>query len=110
MLLMEKRWPLASEGSSTTPHSVKNMYEKTITIAKGNSSLGKLANIFCNLFRCMAFSFSHVLPVLLVKTKDFASSEESTGFAALTLFTMNIKVKCPVSLRIFFPVKEFSHS
>lgn len=88
------------------------MYEKTITIAKGNSSLGKLANIFCNLFRCMAFSFSHVFPVLLVKTKDFISSEESTGysFAALTLFTMNIKVNCPVSLRIFFPVKEFSHS
>ncbi|XP_064902188.1 multiple PDZ domain protein isoform X23 [Columba livia] len=40
VLLMEKRWPLASEGSSTTPNSVKNMYEKTITIAKGNSSLG----------------------------------------------------------------------
>uniref|UniRef100_A0A8B9N8Q8 Multiple PDZ domain crumbs cell polarity complex component n=1 Tax=Accipiter nisus TaxID=211598 RepID=A0A8B9N8Q8_9AVES len=28
------------EGSSTIPNSVKNMYEKTITIAKGNSSLG----------------------------------------------------------------------
>ncbi|NWY14117.1 MPDZ protein, partial [Aphelocoma coerulescens] len=27
-------------GSSTPPNSVKNMYEKTITIAKGNSSLG----------------------------------------------------------------------
>ncbi|NWQ79138.1 MPDZ protein, partial [Columbina picui] len=40
MLLMEKRWPVSSEGSSTTPNSVKNMYEKTITIAKGNSSLG----------------------------------------------------------------------
>ncbi|XP_065716269.1 multiple PDZ domain protein isoform X4 [Patagioenas fasciata] len=40
VLLMEKRWPVASEGSSTTPNSVKNMCEKTITIAKGNSSLG----------------------------------------------------------------------
>ncbi|NXV09931.1 MPDZ protein, partial [Cettia cetti] len=30
----------ASEGSSTPPNSVKNMYEKTIIIAKGNSSLG----------------------------------------------------------------------
>ncbi|NXQ35759.1 MPDZ protein, partial [Alaudala cheleensis] len=30
----------ASEGSSTSPNSVKNMYEKTISIAKGNSSLG----------------------------------------------------------------------
>ncbi|XP_053909591.1 multiple PDZ domain protein isoform X7 [Cuculus canorus] len=38
MLLMEKRVSL--EGSATTPNSVKNMYEKTITIAKGNSSLG----------------------------------------------------------------------
>ncbi|NXG23766.1 MPDZ protein, partial [Grallaria varia] len=28
------------EGSSTIPNSVKSMYEKTITIAKGNSSLG----------------------------------------------------------------------
>ncbi|NWS72944.1 MPDZ protein, partial [Crotophaga sulcirostris] len=40
MLLMEKRCPVSLEGSSTTPDSVKNMYEKTITIAKGNSSLG----------------------------------------------------------------------
>ncbi|XP_065513854.1 multiple PDZ domain protein isoform X9 [Caloenas nicobarica] len=40
VLLMEKRWPVSSEGTSTTPNSVKNMYEKTITIAKGNSSLG----------------------------------------------------------------------
>ncbi|NXL05111.1 MPDZ protein, partial [Mesembrinibis cayennensis] len=40
MLLMEKRCPVSLEGSSTTPNSVKNMYEKTITIAKGNSSLG----------------------------------------------------------------------
>ncbi|NXW88496.1 MPDZ protein, partial [Alopecoenas beccarii] len=40
MLLMEKRWQVSSEGGSTTPNSVKNMYEKTITIAKGNSSLG----------------------------------------------------------------------
>ncbi|NWU84963.1 MPDZ protein, partial [Onychorhynchus coronatus] len=30
----------ASEGSFTNPNSGKNMYEKTITIAKGNSSLG----------------------------------------------------------------------
>ncbi|NWS12088.1 MPDZ protein, partial [Pachyramphus minor] len=30
----------ASEGSFTIANSVKNMYEKTITIAKGNSSLG----------------------------------------------------------------------
>ncbi|KAM9587659.1 multiple PDZ domain protein isoform 6-T6 [Morphnus guianensis] len=40
VLLMEKRCPVSLEGSSTTPNSVKNMYEKTITIAKGNSSLG----------------------------------------------------------------------
>ncbi|NXS66794.1 MPDZ protein, partial [Pandion haliaetus] len=40
MLLMEKRCPVSLEGSSTTPNSVKNIYEKTITIAKGNSSLG----------------------------------------------------------------------
>ncbi|XP_075582577.1 multiple PDZ domain protein [Pelecanus crispus] len=40
VLLMEKRCPVSLEGSSTIPNSVKNMYEKTITIAKGNSSLG----------------------------------------------------------------------
>ncbi|NXJ98122.1 MPDZ protein, partial [Corythaixoides concolor] len=40
MLLMEKRCPVSLEESSTTPNSVKNIYEKTITIAKGNSSLG----------------------------------------------------------------------
>ncbi|KAM6301609.1 multiple PDZ domain protein [Podargus strigoides] len=40
VLLMEKKCPVSLEGSSTTPDSVKNMYEKTITIAKGNSSLG----------------------------------------------------------------------
>ncbi|NWW94729.1 MPDZ protein, partial [Rhynochetos jubatus] len=40
MLLVEKRCPVPLERSSTTPNSVKNMYEKTITIAKGNSSLG----------------------------------------------------------------------
>ncbi|XP_005061703.1 PREDICTED: multiple PDZ domain protein isoform X6 [Ficedula albicollis] len=40
LLLMEKRCPLSLEGSSTLSNSVKNMYEKTITIAKGNSSLG----------------------------------------------------------------------
>ncbi|NXE26874.1 MPDZ protein, partial [Ardeotis kori] len=40
MLLMEKRCPVSLEASSTSPNSVKNMYEKTITIAKGNSSLG----------------------------------------------------------------------
>ncbi|XP_074994525.1 multiple PDZ domain protein isoform X2 [Calonectris borealis] len=40
VLLMEKRCPVSLEGSSTTPNSVKDMYEKTITIAKGNSSLG----------------------------------------------------------------------
>ncbi|NWX45690.1 MPDZ protein, partial [Steatornis caripensis] len=40
MLLMEKRCPVSLEGSSTTSNSVKNTYEKTITIAKGNSSLG----------------------------------------------------------------------
>ncbi|XP_071587869.1 multiple PDZ domain protein isoform X15 [Heliangelus exortis] len=40
VLLMEKRCPLSLQGNSTTPNSVKNMYEKTITIAKGNSSLG----------------------------------------------------------------------
>ncbi|XP_010164530.1 multiple PDZ domain protein-like, partial [Antrostomus carolinensis] len=39
VLLMEKRCPVSLEGNSTTPDSVKNMYEKTITIAKGNSSL-----------------------------------------------------------------------
>ncbi|NXN04374.1 MPDZ protein, partial [Sylvia borin] len=31
---------ISLEGSSTPPDSVKNMYEKTIIIAKGNSSLG----------------------------------------------------------------------
>ncbi|NXL15508.1 MPDZ protein, partial [Setophaga kirtlandii] len=31
---------ISLEGSSTPQNSVKNMYEKTITIAKGNSSLG----------------------------------------------------------------------
>ncbi|XP_029859585.1 multiple PDZ domain protein isoform X10 [Aquila chrysaetos chrysaetos] len=40
VFLMEKRCPVSLEGSSTTPNSVKNMYEKTITVAKGNSSLG----------------------------------------------------------------------
>ncbi|XP_009326432.1 PREDICTED: multiple PDZ domain protein [Pygoscelis adeliae] len=40
VLLTEKRCPVSLEGSSTTPNSVKNIYEKTITIAKGNSSLG----------------------------------------------------------------------
>uniref|UniRef100_A0A8C6JX13 Multiple PDZ domain protein n=1 Tax=Melopsittacus undulatus TaxID=13146 RepID=A0A8C6JX13_MELUD len=34
------RCPVALEGISTMPNSVKNVYEKTITIAKGNSSLG----------------------------------------------------------------------
>ncbi|NXX81713.1 MPDZ protein, partial [Urocolius indicus] len=38
--LLEKRCTVSLEGSSTTLNSVKNMYEKTITIAKGNSSLG----------------------------------------------------------------------
>ncbi|XP_071437691.1 multiple PDZ domain protein isoform X2 [Pithys albifrons albifrons] len=40
LLLMENRCPGSLEGSSAIPNSVKNMYEKTITIAKGNSSLG----------------------------------------------------------------------
>ncbi|XP_057230509.1 multiple PDZ domain protein isoform X6 [Malurus melanocephalus] len=40
LLLMEKRCPVSLEGSSTPANSVKNIYEKTITIAKGNSSLG----------------------------------------------------------------------
>ncbi|XP_061223926.1 multiple PDZ domain protein isoform X13 [Neopsephotus bourkii] len=40
VLLMEKRCPVALEGISTIPNSAKNVYEKTITIAKGNSSLG----------------------------------------------------------------------
>ncbi|NXN78201.1 MPDZ protein, partial [Bombycilla garrulus] len=40
MHLMEKRCPVSLEGSSTSPNSVKNIYEKTITIIKGNSSLG----------------------------------------------------------------------
>ncbi|XP_074667943.1 multiple PDZ domain protein isoform X14 [Strix aluco] len=40
VILMEKRCPVSLEGSSTAPNSVKNIYEKTITIAKGNSSLG----------------------------------------------------------------------
>ncbi|NXA38753.1 MPDZ protein, partial [Eudromia elegans] len=33
-------WTGPQTGSSTVPNSVKNMYERTITIAKGNSSLG----------------------------------------------------------------------
>ncbi|XP_057899241.1 multiple PDZ domain protein isoform X16 [Melospiza georgiana] len=40
LLFMEKRCPVSLEGNSTPQNSVKNMYEKTITIAKGNSSLG----------------------------------------------------------------------
>ncbi|XP_047905743.2 multiple PDZ domain protein isoform X13 [Anser cygnoides] len=40
VLSMEKSCSVSVEGSSTTPNSVKNTYEKTITIAKGNSSLG----------------------------------------------------------------------
>ncbi|XP_059693125.1 multiple PDZ domain protein isoform X15 [Haemorhous mexicanus] len=40
LLLMEKRCPVSLEGNSTPQNSVKNLYEKTITIAKGNSSLG----------------------------------------------------------------------
>ncbi|XP_010141503.1 PREDICTED: multiple PDZ domain protein [Buceros rhinoceros silvestris] len=40
VLLMEKRCVVSSEGSSITTDSVNNLYEKTITIAKGNSSLG----------------------------------------------------------------------
>ncbi|XP_015508648.1 multiple PDZ domain protein isoform X10 [Parus major] len=40
LLLVEKRCPVSLEGNSTPPNSVKNMYEKTIIIAKGNSSLG----------------------------------------------------------------------
>ncbi|XP_058279983.1 multiple PDZ domain protein isoform X13 [Hirundo rustica] len=40
LFLMEKRCPVSLEGNSTLPSSVKNMYEKTIIIAKGNSSLG----------------------------------------------------------------------
>uniref|UniRef100_A0A8B9UG40 Multiple PDZ domain protein n=1 Tax=Anas zonorhyncha TaxID=75864 RepID=A0A8B9UG40_9AVES len=40
VLSMEKSCSVSVEGSSTTPNSVKNIYEKTITIAKGNSSLG----------------------------------------------------------------------
>ncbi|XP_053787371.1 multiple PDZ domain protein isoform X4 [Vidua chalybeata] len=40
LLLMEKRCPVSLEGNTTPQNSVKNMYEKTITIAKGNSSLG----------------------------------------------------------------------
>ncbi|XP_066036934.1 multiple PDZ domain protein isoform X3 [Chamaea fasciata] len=44
LLSMEKRCPVSLEGSSTPPNSVKNMYEKTIIIAKGNSSLGMTVN------------------------------------------------------------------
>nr|XP_047905741.1 multiple PDZ domain protein isoform X15 [Anser cygnoides] len=40
VLSMEKSCSVSVEGSYTTPNSVKNTYEKTITIAKGNSSLG----------------------------------------------------------------------
>ncbi|NXC17510.1 MPDZ protein, partial [Corythaeola cristata] len=76
MLLMEKRCPVSLEESSTTPDSVKNMYEKTITIAKGNSSLGEVANVFCNLFRNMTFCFSHMFTVLFVKTKHLPFSGE----------------------------------
>ncbi|NXL78336.1 MPDZ protein, partial [Leptocoma aspasia] len=36
----EIKCPVSLGGNSTPPNSVKNMYEKTITIAKGNSSLG----------------------------------------------------------------------
>uniref|UniRef100_A0A8B9GSH0 Multiple PDZ domain protein n=1 Tax=Amazona collaria TaxID=241587 RepID=A0A8B9GSH0_9PSIT len=37
---LKYRFLYASEGISTIPNLVKNVYEKTITIAKGNSSLG----------------------------------------------------------------------
>ncbi|NWI11735.1 MPDZ protein, partial [Crypturellus soui] len=40
VILTEKSCPVSVEGSSTVPNSVKNLYERTITIAKGNSSLG----------------------------------------------------------------------
>ncbi|NXO01667.1 MPDZ protein, partial [Rhinopomastus cyanomelas] len=40
MLLMENKCSVSLEESSVTLDSVKNWYEKTITIAKGNSSLG----------------------------------------------------------------------
>ncbi|XP_050572328.1 multiple PDZ domain protein isoform X4 [Cygnus atratus] len=40
VLSTDKSCSVSVEGSSTTPNSVKNVYEKTITIAKGNSSLG----------------------------------------------------------------------
>ncbi|NXN19773.1 MPDZ protein, partial [Indicator maculatus] len=40
LLVMEKRCPVSSEGSSISLDADKNVYEKTITIAKGNSSLG----------------------------------------------------------------------
>ncbi|NWU91139.1 MPDZ protein, partial [Upupa epops] len=40
MLLMEKKSPVSLEESSVTLDTVKNWYKKTITIAKGNSSLG----------------------------------------------------------------------
>ncbi|XP_037979419.1 multiple PDZ domain protein isoform X19 [Motacilla alba alba] len=40
LLLMEKRCPVSLEGNSSPQNSDKSMYEKTITIAKGNSSLG----------------------------------------------------------------------
>ncbi|XP_068782976.1 multiple PDZ domain protein isoform X26 [Struthio camelus] len=40
VLLMEKSCPVSVERSSIVPNAVKNIYEKTITIAKGNSSLG----------------------------------------------------------------------
>ncbi|KAM9167184.1 multiple PDZ domain protein [Mergus octosetaceus] len=40
VLSVEKSCSVSVEGSSTTPNSGKTIYEKTITIAKGNSSLG----------------------------------------------------------------------
>ncbi|XP_008943122.1 PREDICTED: multiple PDZ domain protein [Merops nubicus] len=40
VLLMEKTCPVSLEGGCAAPDAVKSIYEKTITIAKGNSSLG----------------------------------------------------------------------
>lgn len=89
MLLMEKRCPVALEGISTVPNSVKNVYEKTITIAKGNSSLGKVANIFVT-FSGTWLSVFLMFSVLLVKIKHFPFSMENikgySFFAGLTLF------------------------
>lgn len=42
---MEKSYPTSTGENSTIQSIAKHMYEKTITIAKGNSSLGRVSKV-----------------------------------------------------------------